>query len=147
MGTYLFSWNPKKWPWPTYELDIAELNAKKEVTKNWRCISYTKIQPGDRAFIVRVGSLPRGIIGSGQVISKPFLSPHHKNITKDIYRVTVKFDILLNAETEPILTNEILKLGDLATQNWAPQASGISIKPELVDTLEAVWEDFISQRF
>ena len=47
-------------------------------------------------------------------------------------------------EKEPILTLDILKQGKLSLQNWLPQASGISIRSELVDELEAVWFDFVS---
>ena len=39
---------------------------------------------------------------------------------------------------------DILKTGNLAAQNWTPQASGISIKPGLVDELEGVWQDFLN---
>ena len=56
----------------------------------------------------------------------------------------IQFDVLLNADKEPILTNDILKQGELARQTWTPQASGISIKSELVDELEAVWFDFVT---
>jgi hypothetical protein len=51
--------------------------------------------------------------------------------------------VLLNPDKEPILTLDILKTGNLAAQTWTPQASGISIRPELVDELEGVWLDFL----
>ncbi|WP_169927058.1 hypothetical protein [Mucilaginibacter auburnensis] len=50
---------------------------------------------------------------------------------------------MLNPDKEPILTLDILKTGNLVKQTWTPQASGISIKPELVDELEGVWQDFL----
>jgi len=53
-------------------------------------------------------------------------------------------DVLLNPDKQPILTFDILKTGNLAAQTWTPQASGISIRPELVDELEGVWLDFLS---
>ena len=146
MGTYLFSWNPTKWPWQTYEQSVIELAEGTVVTKNMRCISYRNIQPGDRAFLTKVGNPPRGIIGSGTITSLPFESPHKRAANKIVHLVTIQFDVLLDAGKEPILTNEILKLGNLAAQNWSPQSSGISIRPALVDELEAVWEDFVSVR-
>ena len=51
---------------------------------------------------------------------------------------------MLNPAKEPILTLNILKTGNLEKQQWTPQSSGISIKPELVDELEAVWFDFLT---
>ena len=51
---------------------------------------------------------------------------------------------MLNPEKEPILTLDILKTGNLSKQySWTPQASGITIRPDIVDELEAVWFDFL----
>lgn len=144
MNTYLFVWNPDKWNWTTLEQSIAQLADTGKVTEKWSCRSYKTIKPGDRAFLARVGVSPRGIIGSGIVTTPPFLSRHWSGEDKDVYRVMIQFDILLNGDKEPILTNNILKQGKLASQNWTPQASGISIRPELVDALEAVWFDFVT---
>lgn len=144
MNTYLFVWNPKKWNWTTLEQSIAQLTDTGKVTEKWSCQSYKTIKPGDRTFLARVGVPPRGIIGSGIVTTLPFLSRHWSGEDKDVYRVMIEFDVLLNADVEPILTREILNQGKLASQNWTPQASGISIRPELVDELEAVWFDFVT---
>ena len=61
-------------------------------------------------------------------------------------RVMLDFDILLNADKEPILTLDTLIQGKLSSQNWLPQSSGISIRSELVDELETVWFEFISTK-
>ena len=37
-----------------------------------------------------------------------------------------------------------IQTGNLEKQQWTPQSSGISIKPELVEELEAVWFDFLT---
>ncbi|MES2514467.1 MAG: hypothetical protein V4580_10000 [Bacteroidota bacterium] len=60
------------------------------------------------------------------------------------YRVLVEFDVLLDPFNEPILTLDILNIGAMTRQLWTPQASGISIRPELLDELEALWTDFLS---
>lgn len=144
MSTYLFVWNPNKWKWTTLEQSVAQLTDTGNVIERWSCSSFKTIKPGDRAFLARVGVPPRGIIGSGIITSPPFLSRHWSGEDKDIYRVMIQFDVLLNADEEPILTHDILKQGKLVAQNWVPQASGISIKPDLVDELEAVWFDFVT---
>lgn len=144
MNTYLFAWNPNKWNWTTLEQSIDELNETGKVIEQWSCQSHKSIRPGDRAFLTRLGVSPKGIIGSGIVTSLPFLSRHWSGEDKDVYRVTIQFDVLLNAEKEPILTYDILNQGELAKQTWTPQSSGISIKSELVDELEAIWFDFVT---
>jgi hypothetical protein len=98
------------------------------------------IKPGDRAYIVRLGLEPKGIFASGHIASEPYLASRKGRI---YHRIDIALDVLLNPDEERILGFDILKTGDLALQTWAPQASGISIKPQLVDELEGVWQDFL----
>lgn len=142
-NTFLFAWNPSKWNWTTLEQSIEQVEKSGKVTERWSCVSHRLIKPGDRAFLVRLGSEPRGIFAAGYVASNPFLSKHWGGVDKDIYRVLIDFEVLLNPEKEPILTLDILKIGNLENQQWMPQSSGISIRPEIVEELEAVWFDFL----
>ena len=143
MKAFLFGWNPIKFEWANIDQDIARLQSGRVFEESWSAASHKTIQPGDRAYIVRVGSEPRGIFASGTIVSEPFVA-FRKG--RHYYRVNIQFDILLNPDKEPILSLDILKTGNLAAQVWTPQASGISIKPELVDELEGVWQDFLETR-
>lgn len=140
---FLFGWNPIKFEWANLDEDIATLRSGGTLVDNWSAASHKIIQPGDRAFVVRVGAEPKGIFASGVISSEPYVA--YRN-GRHYYRVNIQFDTLLNPDKEPILTLDILKTGDLAKQTWTPQASGISIKPELVDELEGVWQDFLDNR-
>lgn len=142
--TFLFVWNPDKWQWKNLEENIEQLEMGNKVVEKWSCISHRNIKLGDRAFLARVGSEPRGIFASGYIVSEPFLSKHWSGTDKDIHRVQIDFDILLNPTKDPILTLELLKIGNLERQTWLPQSSGISVKPELVEELEGVWFDFLT---
>lgn len=144
INTYLFVWNPDKWNWTTLEQSIEQLENSGNVTERWSCKSHKTIKPGDRAFLGRVGSEPRGIFAAGYITSYPFLSKHWSGEDKDVFRVLIDFEVLLNPAKEPILTLDILNTGNLEKQQWTPQSSGISIKPELVNELEAVWFDFLT---
>jgi 5-methylcytosine-specific restriction protein A len=144
MNTYLFARNPAKWPWPEISEAAAQLRSGSKVQEAWNCVSHKKIKPGDRAFISRVGSAPRGLFASGHVASEPFLSRSRKG--NPIYNVTINFDVLLDPDHEPILTTEVLNIGKLATQLWTPQSSGIVIKSGLVWELEALWKDFLAHK-
>jgi hypothetical protein len=75
--------------------------------------------------------------------SEPYLASRKGRI---YHRINISIDVLLNPEKEPILNFDILKTGNLAEQTWAPQASGISIRPHLVDELEGVWLDFLANK-
>lgn len=147
---YLFVWNPNNWhQWkdpnhvPYIEQNIEELQSTGKVTLMWSCRSHKSIRPGDRAFLVRVGSNPRGIMASGKVASEAFLSQHWSGEDRDVPRVLIEFDVLLNPDKEPILTLDNLDKGNLSKQTWTPQSSGISIKPEIVDELEEEWFEFL----
>lgn len=141
MKAYLFGWNPVKFAWDDLDEDIKKLSAGEKLEDNWSVASHKTIKPGDRASIVRVGLEPKGIFASGYITSEPYLALRKG---RTYYRIAITFDVLLNPDKEAILTLDILKTGNLAAQTWTPQASGISIRPELVDELEGVWMDFLS---
>lgn len=141
MKAYLFGWNPNKFPWEDLPKDKQKLEKTGELEDNWSCASHKTIQPGDRAYIVRVGVEPKGIFASGYISSEPYVA-FRKG--RHYYRVNIKLDVLLDPDNEPVLGMDILKTGNLAAQTWAPQASGISIRPELVNELEGVWLNFLN---
>lgn len=149
-NAYLFVWNPNKWSqWtdpnnePYIEKNIEELKNTGKVTLMGSCRRHKSIKPGDRAFLAKVGSTPRGIFGSGKVVSEPFLSQYWSGADKDVPRVLIEFDVLLNPEKDPILTIDTLDKGNLAKQQWTPQSSGISIRHEALDELEEEWFEFL----
>ncbi len=143
-NTFLFAWNPVKWPWPEIGEARTQLKSGQKIQESWNCVSHKKVNPGDRAFFTRVGSDPRGLFASGHVTSKPFLSLGRKN--KEIFNVLIDFDVLLDPGHEQILTVDLLKIGKLGSQLWTPQSSGIIIKPELVEELEMLWADFLAHQ-
>jgi len=141
MKAYLFGWNPIKFAWDELAKDKKQLARTGELEDNWSVASHKTIQPGDRAYIVRVGLEPKGIFASGIISSAPYIA-FRKG--RHYHRINIKLDVLLDPDKEPILSLDILKTGNLAAQTWTPQASGISIRPELVEELEGVWQDFLN---
>lgn len=141
MKAYLFGWNPLKFAWEGLDDDIQKLADEGNLTDNWSVVSHKTIRPGDRAYIVRVGVEPKGIFASGFIASDPYPAVRKG---RSYYRVQIALDVLLNPARERILTLDILKTGDRALQNWTPQASGISIRPQLAEGLEGVWLSFLA---
>ena len=144
MKTFLFTWNPKKWNWTTLEQNIDQIEQTGRTTEKWSVISHKKIQPGDRAFLMRLGEEPKGIMAAGFVATPSFLSKHWSGEDKLVNRVMIDFEVILNPEKEPLLCLDILNQGNLSKVNWTPHSSGIEINPEVVDELEAVWFDFLT---
>lgn len=144
MKTFLFAWNPNKWNWTTLEKSIEQIEQTGRATEKWSVISHKKIQPGDRAFLMRLGEEPKGIMAAGFVATPPFLSKHWSGEDKLVNRVLIDFEVILNPEKELLLSLDLIKQGSLAKVNWTPQSSGIEINPEVTDELEAIWFDFLT---
>lgn len=146
MKTFLFAWNPKKWNWTTLEQSIDQIEQTGRTTEKWSIISHRKIQIGDRAFLMRLGEEPKGIMAAGFVATPPFLSKHWSGENKFVNRVMIDFEVILNPEIDSLLSLDTLNQGSLSKVNWTPQSSGIEINPEVTDELEAVWFDFLTSQ-
>lgn len=140
MKAYLFGWNPVKWEWPAIDDDIGRLKTDGKLEEAWSVASHKSIKPGDKAYIIRLGAEPKGIFASGYISSEPYLALRNG---RQRYRINISFDVMINPDKQPILTIDMLKTNNLASQNWTPQASGISIKPYLADELEDIWLNFL----
>ena len=139
-NTFLFTWNPNKWKWEDLPQAVYEANAEGRYLGRWSCGVTRDITPGDRAFLMRLGEPPKGIMGSGIVVSEPFEDIHwdtERAAKGDkVDRVEILFDVLSDL---PIIPEEILASGQLAEHNWFPQASATRIPPEVADQLERLW--------
>lgn len=149
MTTYLLNWNPKRWDWFDLEEDIADLTELGWLESRWSCGVTKRIQPGDRFYLMRLGQAPKGIIGSGWIISMPFEAPHWDGTLAEsggyARFVEIVFDSLLNPDTEQILELDILANDPVLTQmNWLSQASGVRIPESVADELQTLWSDFLA---
>lgn len=146
MKTYLIVWNPKRWTWENLEESVEQVDLKGKCEIRWSCGKTKSIKPGDRIFLVKVGTEPKGIIGAGFTKTIPYTNRHWGNENSDSLYIDIDLEVLLNPFKEPILELNILKTGRLSEQMWTPQSSGISVRPELVDELEATWLDFLTTK-
>ena len=145
MNTFLFVWNPKRWTWNNIEDDVERVDKTGKIKERWSCGNTKSIQVGDRIFLIKVGTEPKGIIASGFATTTPYLERHWSGDNRQAYYIDIEFEVLLNPEKEPILTIDLLNSGNLAKQySWTPQASGITVRHDIVEELEAVWFDFIN---
>ena len=154
---YLVSWNPQKGAWffgcdgdysslkkdgiyseESYYRAVAAIQAGIEVKESWRCMS-SKVCPGDKLFVIKLGEEPRGIIGYGIAENKPYKYAFEGS---EKQYVDIKFKHILDYR-EKILLQSVLK-EKFPNQAWSPQGSGISIKDEYGEALEALWLDFIN---
>ncbi|MEP7060959.1 MAG: hypothetical protein ABI881_01080 [Betaproteobacteria bacterium] len=141
MATFLFAWNPKLWNWPELAADRRRLARKGFVDTQWSSGRTKQIEPGSRAFMVRLGVPPKGIIGSGVTLTLPELGPHWREDKHALGIQTRHLDIRWEALFEmPIVTFDELSVPPFARYRWTPRASGMRIPTHVADALEALWE-------
>jgi 5-methylcytosine-specific restriction enzyme A len=121
MATYLLTWNPQKWTWEDLQEDVDELAEKGFVTFRWSCGNSKRIAKGDRVFLLRQGEEPRGVMASGWAESDSFEEIHWREEKAQKGRTTryvkVRWDVLLNPETESIFPREWLNIPPLSDVN------------------------------
>jgi len=149
MATYLLKWNPTKSPWDSLKVDVEEVRRRGLHDHRWSCGNSGRIRVGDRVFLLRTSKAPRGIIASGIVNEAPHEGRHWSPVrpkAKALY-IGARFDILLDADVEPILAVERLKGGSLGEYfrriNNAPK-SGLTIPGKTAAELEVIWASFLA---
>lgn len=138
--TWLITINPNKWDWEgKYQQRVAETKSGMTYTEDWS-FSNTHAAIGDDVYLVRLGVEPRGIIAHGIIDSDVRIETEvdEDGKEKKSHRVNIKFDLILDVETDRIVTmDELINLS--SEQYWHPQGSGIEIKDAVVDGLNLLW--------
>ena len=147
MKTYLFAWNSTLWKWYNLSRISDAVRNGKDVFDRWGTGNSKKIVKGDRFFIIRLGEEPRGIFASGKVASDVYQDLHW-NEEKSLLGITtnyvkIKYDMLLNPETDGILPRAILRQPPFSKMNWDIRMSGIQIPEPIADELENLWKSVI----
>ena len=146
MKTYLLAWNPKRWQ----RSDIAEMSGDvkggKAVLDRWSSGVSKKLQKGDRFFLIRLGEEPKGIFASGRIEKDSFEDLHwdeeKSSLGETTNYVKIKYDILLNPDSDSILPRELLNMPPLSQMHWDTQMSGVQIPDHVASELEILWASF-----
>ncbi len=137
MRSFLLTWNPRSWEWTDLPTELEKSRSGQPVDLNWRCHSKSPV-PGDRAFLLRQGVEPRGIMGSGEVRNATYRpepdGPRH---------VDVQMYVLLDPLRDGVLPIAALQDGALAGVHWGTQSSGIEIPEGAAIELQAKWHSFL----
>lgn len=140
--------NKARFDWLLSRREQIEANADGHHVDTWSCGVTRQIAPGDRAFLMRLGKPPKGIMGSGIVLTEPEEGEHwdpDRAAAGDtgIY-VKIMFDVLSDT---PLIGEDLLSTPPLSSQNWYPHASGTSIPSEVASVLESEWTKATGTRF
>jgi len=141
VATYLFSFNPVYWNWPEIAGDIRKLARRGHFDTDWSCGRHRNIDPGSRAFLVRVGVPPKGIFGSGVTLIPPKARPHWveekaaAGITSNY--TTLRLEHLFPL---PLITFDELMEPPFRRFRWGVRSSGTYLPETIADALEVMWE-------
>lgn len=145
MSAFLLCWNPKYWDWPELRDVKLKVDDGAFVEQRWSC-GTKQVRAGDRLFLIRLGTAPKGIMASGRAISEPFPDEHWDGSGRTRRYLHWQVDALLDADREPILSLDRLK-AEAAFQpmNWSARQSGVRIPDEVASGVERAWAAFTTR--
>jgi len=146
MKAYLFAWNPKRWQWDNIVQMSTDVKIRNTVLDRWSSGVSKRPQKGDRFFLIRLGTEPKGIFASGKIMRDTFEDLHwdeeKSSLGETTNYVEIKYDILLNPDTDSILPRELLNAPLLSEMHWDTQMSGVQIPDNIANELERLWASF-----
>lgn len=72
MSSYVLLWNPKEWAHANILRMIRDLQKSGIAKEPWRFMSNKSGKAGDKVFLLKTGTPPRGIFGHGRLAGRPF---------------------------------------------------------------------------
>lgn len=145
MASYVYAWNPKLWDWPELPRERRRIDAHGHVDIEWACGRARAIEQGSRAFFVRLGVAPKGLIGSGYALSAPREDVHWLDEKAQMGVRTHYLKLRLDALFEtPLITLDELTKPPFGRFRWTVRQSGTRLPSAIADALEPWWEARVS---
>ena len=142
MATYVYAWNPRLWGWPELLRERRRIATRGHVDVEWACGRSRAIEPGSRAFFVRLGVPPKGLIGSGHALTAPSSDTHW--IAEKAARGATTHYLKLRLEVlsdVPLIGLDELSRPPFKRFRWAVRQSGTRMPSSIADALEPWWEE------
>jgi hypothetical protein len=139
-AAYLLTWNPALFPFGNLDEHINAIRERGQSVFQWSTGRRRSMSPGERVFLLRQGPDPRGLVGVGEVLSEIKEQPHwdqqKRKQGKTSFLVQVSWKAL---SREPIIDLSRLNEETGNRDLWATQTGGVSVPPDVVERLEAMW--------
>jgi len=145
MATYVFAWNPRLWGWPELARERRTIGRRGHVDIEWACGRTRAIEPGSRAFFVRLGVPPKGLIGAGYTLSEPWEDVHWladkaaDGGTTHYLKLRLEF-----LQDMPLISLDELAHPPFRRFRWAVRQSGTRMPSSIADALEPWWEERVA---
>jgi putative restriction endonuclease len=130
--------SPRGWPAEELRALVGRFQTDPDRTTTlWRIASHQSAKVGDRVYLFKQGSDPRGVFGVGEIIEAPRLQGDPADIEGEPkYRAKIRFDMLVDPDREFLIGFEII-LRLVPKTLIDAQASGNAIPNDVADKLEA----------
>ena len=123
------------------------MQRKGRVDIEWSSGRTRQIEPGSRAFMIRLGVPPKGVIGAGVTITAPRQAIHWRPEKAALGTMTNYLDLRLEVLLpEPIISFDDLARPPFSRYRWGIRQSGAYLPESLADALEALWEQRLMER-
>jgi len=127
---YLFTWAPGHWPLEDLVRFVREFKLRGEVEEPWTCAAHKKIQPGDRAYLLKQHK-PVGIFGRGRVVGEAVRRTENER-GRGQWEVPLRFDesrgdVLCDPLEGFLVDEEQLFRIPVPRTQWRRQAAGTSL--------------------
>lgn len=139
MTSYLLSWNPKNFSTGGDGSEQGALDYQKGEVVRWSCHS-KQVLEGDTVYLIKLGKGAKGIIAKGTVTKASYLAQCWKDPSKDRTYIDFRLEDIRHNCNEGLIPQVLLQKA-CPQQQWSPQSSGISIKPEYLETVNALWQE------
>jgi 5-methylcytosine-specific restriction enzyme A len=136
MAYFLFTWDskPSEIAWAEEMADKFAVQGK--LQHHWSTGNTRKVKRGDRAFLLRQGLEPRGIIGYGTVVSDKPYEDENWNKEKGGKKLYVDIE-WTRFSVDPIVPQQRLITADVYQDvYWTPRKSGIQLPESAGISLE-----------
>jgi hypothetical protein len=152
--TYLLTWNPDKaYKWEDLRDCIDDVRDHGFYATAWSCGRNRRITAGDRVFMMRQGHGSgelRGVFASGWATSDAYEQEHWDEAEarkgKLALYVPIRLDVLLDSDSEPILSRSVLREDPLAGGPWDARTGGVAIPDEIAAELEIEWAHLLASK-
>ena len=152
--TYLLTFNPEKaYKWEGLRDCIDDVRDHGFYATSWSCGRNRKITTGERVFMMRQGhgsGERRGIFASGWATSDVYQQEHWDEAEarkgKLALYVPIRLDVLLDSDSEEILSRSVLREDPLAGGPWDARTGGFAIPGEIATELESVWAALMASK-
>jgi 5-methylcytosine-specific restriction enzyme A len=138
MATFVLTWNPDLWNWPTDEFERAVQTTARghRQPDSWSVGRRSGgIVVGDRAFLLRQRR-DRGLVASGRFVSEIEPGPHWDGSGREAPFAQVEWDTVLHWDDR--LPLEVLHVA-VPEVAWNFRSSGVELAPDSAGKVERLW--------